>query len=112
MQERGEVVGKGRGHPRHEPYDTWGRRVGMLIMCDAWKRQKEISAEEGIVAIPYEKLYGPWRYASRGRKWGFTLRMLTLSSILFFFNHFFEFLIYLEKNDDFEIEHQTYFILV
>ena len=34
-----------------------------------WKRQKETSAEEGIVAIPYEKLYGPWRYAGEGGHW-------------------------------------------
>ncbi|XP_072024391.1 acyl-CoA dehydrogenase family member 11-like isoform X2 [Amphiura filiformis] len=46
--------------PKHQPYDAWGNRVDELITCDAWKRQKQISAEEGIVAIPYERSYGTW----------------------------------------------------
>ena len=27
--------------------------LSRLITCDAWKRMKSISAEEGLVAIPY-----------------------------------------------------------
>ena len=47
--------------PKHQAYDAWGNRVDELITSDAWKRQKQIAAEEGIVAIPYQNLYGPWR---------------------------------------------------
>ena len=33
------------------------KRVDRLICCDAWKQMKRISAEEGLVAIPYEKQF-------------------------------------------------------
>lgn len=35
-------------------YNAWGRLVNELKTCQAWKDQKSISAEEGLVAIPYE----------------------------------------------------------
>lgn len=47
--------------PQHQPFDAWGNRVDELITSDAWKKQKAIAAEEGIVAIPYENKHGPWR---------------------------------------------------
>ena len=46
--------------PRLEQFDAWGRRVDKLVTCDAWKRMKRVSAEEGLVAIAYEKKYGEW----------------------------------------------------
>ncbi|KAJ8042777.1 Acyl-CoA dehydrogenase family member 11 [Holothuria leucospilota] len=46
--------------PHHQPFDAWGNRVDELITSNAWKKQKIIAAEEGIVAIPYENKHGPW----------------------------------------------------
>jgi hypothetical protein len=46
-----------RNVPQLEQFDAWGRRVDKLITCDAWKQQKKISAQEGLIAIPYEKKY-------------------------------------------------------
>ncbi|XP_071964076.1 acyl-CoA dehydrogenase family member 11-like isoform X1 [Antedon mediterranea] len=46
--------------PKIITFDAWGNRIDELITCDAWKKQHDISAEEGLVAIPYEKQYGPW----------------------------------------------------
>lgn len=35
-------------------YNAWGRLINELKTCQAWKDQKSISAEEGLIAIPYE----------------------------------------------------------
>jgi len=46
----------------NEPYlhktSAWGRRVDELVTCEAWKQQKRISAEEGLVAIAYDREVG------------------------------------------------------
>ena len=46
----------------NEPYlhktSAWGRRVDELVTCQAWKQQKRISAEEGLVAIAYHREFG------------------------------------------------------
>ena len=43
----------------NEPYlhktSAWGKKVDEIVTCDAWKQQKRISAEEGLVAIAYER---------------------------------------------------------
>ncbi|XP_071848390.1 acyl-CoA dehydrogenase family member 11-like isoform X2 [Apostichopus japonicus] len=49
-----------RNLPEHKPFDAWGNRVDQLLTSEAWKKQKNIAAEEGIVAIPYENKHGPW----------------------------------------------------
>uniref|UniRef100_A0A8D0LCY8 Acyl-CoA dehydrogenase n=1 Tax=Sphenodon punctatus TaxID=8508 RepID=A0A8D0LCY8_SPHPU len=46
--------------PRLQQYDAWGRRVDHIITCMAWKRMKEISAEEGLIAEAYERRYSSW----------------------------------------------------
>ncbi|XP_077995922.1 acyl-CoA dehydrogenase family member 11-like [Glandiceps talaboti] len=46
--------------PSHQKYDAWGNKVDELITCQAWKTMHRISAEEGLVAIAYEKKFGPW----------------------------------------------------
>ncbi|XP_044304932.1 acyl-CoA dehydrogenase family member 11-like isoform X2 [Varanus komodoensis] len=46
--------------PRLQQFDAWGRRVDQIITCPAWKRMKEISAEEGMVAEAYERRYSNW----------------------------------------------------
>ncbi|CAF0767429.1 unnamed protein product [Brachionus calyciflorus] len=40
--------------PRLEKFDAWGNRIDKLIVCEAWKQMKNISAKEGLIAIPYE----------------------------------------------------------
>ncbi|HEX6537015.1 MAG TPA: acyl-CoA dehydrogenase family protein [Gemmatimonadaceae bacterium] len=44
--------------PRHVPYDAWGRRVDIIETADAWRALDRISAEEGLVAIAYERAHG------------------------------------------------------
>jgi alkylation response protein AidB-like acyl-CoA dehydrogenase len=46
--------------PRHVPYDAWGRRVDRIEVSDAWRALDRVSAEEGIVALAYERAHGPW----------------------------------------------------
>ena len=45
--------------PRHVPYDPWGRRVDRINTSAAWQELDRISAEEGLVAIGYERSHGP-----------------------------------------------------
>ena len=60
-----EITDLGRQCDEKPPYmqhfDAWGNRVDRLITSKAWKKQKEITAEEGIISIPYEKKFGQWR---------------------------------------------------
>jgi alkylation response protein AidB-like acyl-CoA dehydrogenase len=44
--------------PRHVPYDPWGRRIDDIVVSDAWRALDRISAEEGLVAIAYERRHG------------------------------------------------------
>lgn len=44
--------------PTLTPYDAWGNTINQINTCSAWKKQKSISAEEGVVAIAYENAYG------------------------------------------------------
>lgn len=46
--------------PRHVPFDAWGRRVDRIEVSDAWRALDRVSAEEGLVAIAYERAHGPW----------------------------------------------------
>ncbi|XP_017269510.1 acyl-CoA dehydrogenase family member 11-like isoform X2 [Kryptolebias marmoratus] len=46
--------------PRLVHFDPWGRRVDHIVTSEAWKRMKDLSAQEGLVAIAYEKLFGEW----------------------------------------------------
>lgn len=54
-----EIWALGRECEEHPPYlkqtNAWGRRVDEIVTCQAWKQQKAISAQEGLVAIPYER---------------------------------------------------------
>lgn len=52
--------------PQLEQFDAWGRRVDRLITSPAWKAMHDVSAEEGLIAIAYERKYGEWRYI---RQW-------------------------------------------
>lgn len=46
--------------PKLIQQNAWGKTVNELITSDAWKAQKVISAEEGLVAIAYERKFGEW----------------------------------------------------
>ncbi|XP_013397159.1 acyl-CoA dehydrogenase family member 11 [Lingula anatina] len=46
-----------RNPPTLEQYDAWGNRVDRLHTCHAWKKMHDISAEEGVIAIAYERQY-------------------------------------------------------
>lgn len=59
-----EVDGWGREcevtPPRLVHFDPWGRRADHIVTSPAWKRMKDLSAEEGLVAIGYERALGEW----------------------------------------------------
>ncbi|NXU12391.1 ACD11 dehydrogenase, partial [Pardalotus punctatus] len=46
--------------PVFRQYDAWGRRTDHIHTCSAWRRMKEISAEEGLIAEAYERKYSNW----------------------------------------------------
>ncbi|NXC36357.1 ACD11 dehydrogenase, partial [Campylorhamphus procurvoides] len=46
--------------PVFRQYDAWGQRVDRIDTCSAWRRMKEISAEEGLIAEAYERRYSNW----------------------------------------------------
>lgn len=35
-------------------FNAWGARVDEIVTCSAWKQQKRISAQEGLISIPYQ----------------------------------------------------------
>ncbi|NXP46761.1 ACD11 dehydrogenase, partial [Heliornis fulica] len=46
--------------PVFRQYDAWGQRVDHIFTCSAWRRMKEIAAEEGLIAEAYERRYANW----------------------------------------------------
>ena len=46
--------------PVHVPYDPWGKRIDQIKTSKAWDRLHEIAAEEGIVAIGYERKHAEY----------------------------------------------------
>ena len=56
-----EIWDLGRQCEKEPPYlaghtDAWGKPLkNQLVTSEAWKQQKRISAEEGLIAIPYER---------------------------------------------------------
>ncbi|KAM9280919.1 acyl-CoA dehydrogenase family member 11-like [Morus bassanus] len=46
--------------PVFRQYDAWGQRVDHIVTCSAWRRMKEIAAEEGLIAEAYERRYSSW----------------------------------------------------
>ena len=44
--------------PRHVPYDPWGRRIDDIVVSDGWRALDRISAQEGLIAIAYERAHG------------------------------------------------------
>lgn len=46
--------------PFLKKFDAWGHRIDEIVTSDAWKALDRVSAEEGIVAIGYERKFGAW----------------------------------------------------
>jgi putative acyl-CoA dehydrogenase len=46
--------------PRHIPFDAWGRRIDDIQVSDAWPKLHRVSAEEGLIAIGYERAHGAY----------------------------------------------------
>ena len=44
----------------------WGKVTDEIVTCQAWKEQKKISAQEGLIAIPYER---PLAQFSSSKTW-------------------------------------------
>ncbi len=49
-----------RDEPQLIKYDAWGNRVDYVQTSWAWKKLKDIAAEEGLVAIGYERKFGEY----------------------------------------------------
>lgn len=47
-----------RDEPVHVPFDAWGNRVDEVRINDAWRVYARVAAEEGLIAIPYERKHG------------------------------------------------------
>jgi alkylation response protein AidB-like acyl-CoA dehydrogenase len=45
--------------PRHVPFDGWGRRVDRIDVDPAWTDLVRVGQEAGVVALAYERPYGP-----------------------------------------------------
>ena len=41
--------------PKQIQFDAWGSRIDEIQVCDAWRALDRVSAEEGLVAIGYER---------------------------------------------------------
>lgn len=50
--------------PTLEHFDAWGRRVDNIQTCEGWGQLHDVSAEEGLISIAFERKYGQWRYIS------------------------------------------------
>lgn len=46
--------------PQHVAYDPWGRRIDRIEVSEAWLQLHRVSAEEGLIAIGYERVSGEY----------------------------------------------------
>jgi acyl-CoA dehydrogenase len=44
--------------PRLDQWDAWGNRVDRIEVSPLWKLAARVAAEEGLIAIPYERRHG------------------------------------------------------
>ncbi|XP_052803638.1 acyl-CoA dehydrogenase family member 11-like [Mya arenaria] len=60
----GEIYQLGREceiqEPYLEQYSAWGCRIDQLVTGPAWRKMHDISAEEGLIAIAYEREFAEW----------------------------------------------------
>ncbi|KAF7732476.1 hypothetical protein EC973_003221 [Apophysomyces ossiformis] len=45
-------------YPRLRQYDAWCRRVDDITVANGWKQLNDVAAEEGLIAIAYERQFG------------------------------------------------------
>ncbi|KAL1920420.1 uncharacterized protein VTP21DRAFT_797 [Calcarisporiella thermophila] len=60
VKEMGDNAEDPANYPRLRQYDAWCRRVDELITSEGWRKLHDVSAEEGLVAIAYERKYGQY----------------------------------------------------
>lgn len=54
-----EYAADANAHPPElVPYDPWGQRIDQIDVSHGWRELERISAEEGLVAIGYERRHG------------------------------------------------------
>lgn len=46
--------------PAFVPYDPWGRRIDRIETARGWRELDRVAAQEGLVAIGYERKFGPF----------------------------------------------------
>ncbi|PRP74225.1 acyl-CoA dehydrogenase [Planoprotostelium fungivorum] len=60
----GDILQFGREAEEQPPqlrhHDVWGNRIDQIQVSHGWKELNRISAEEGLVSIPFEKQQGPY----------------------------------------------------
>ncbi|KAL5015901.1 hypothetical protein ScPMuIL_005490 [Solemya velum] len=49
-----------QNQPKVEHYDAWGARVDNITTSQAWKSMHDVAAEEGLIAIGYERKFQEW----------------------------------------------------
>lgn len=54
--------------PRLVSYDAWGRRIDRIEVAQGWTDLDRVSAEEGIVAIAYERAHGVYSRVHQAAK--------------------------------------------
>jgi alkylation response protein AidB-like acyl-CoA dehydrogenase len=46
--------------PRLVQWDAWGNRIDRIELTPVWRKAERIAAEQGLIAIPYERRHGAW----------------------------------------------------
>lgn len=56
-----------RIQPHLKPFDPWGTRIDEIVVDSSWKALDQVSAEEGLIAIAYERQFSefsrPYQFA-------------------------------------------------
>ncbi|KAG2235107.1 hypothetical protein INT48_002448 [Thamnidium elegans] len=56
----GDNVDTPNNHPQLKQYDAWCRRVDEISTAQGWKELNDVAAEEGLIAIAYERKYAQY----------------------------------------------------
>ncbi len=46
--------------PEHIPFDAWGKRIDEIKVSEGWRQLDRVSAEEGLVALGYERKFNEY----------------------------------------------------
>ncbi|KAI9302313.1 acyl-CoA dehydrogenase/oxidase, partial [Cunninghamella echinulata] len=58
LSKMAENVEDPNNYPRLKQYDEWCRRVDEISVAQGWKELNDVAAEEGLVSIAFERVYG------------------------------------------------------